>query len=279
MGMYSILIRPWVRNADIDKASRIALRYFEFIEKIPGGRFVSRLIHNNRPVGLQREVFGLPFYNPVGLGAGLDLHGVLYNDLNNLGFSFVEIGPLDADGVRRAVRKIQDDPQDDILAACIHKDHLTAFTLAYDFCDFFVIDIGEDSGTDILDSLLDTRLAEEDYKPVIVKLPKHITLSEINDLLDYSQMNGIDGIEAVNMDQLRHVISYCEGRLPVIADTGIETPQQAAEALDAGASLIELRNGLVREGPGCVSNILKYLLNQRKNERTHPEEDRTAAEE
>ena len=141
MGLYSILIKPWVRNANIEKASRVALRYFELIEKIPGGRTISRWIHNNRPVGLQREVFGLQFYNPIGLASGLDIYGELYNDLNNLGFSFVEVGPMDAKRVRRAVRRIQDDPQNDITAACINADYLTAFTLAYDFFDFFVIDI------------------------------------------------------------------------------------------------------------------------------------------
>ena len=206
MGLYGILIKPFVRRRDIESASRIALRYFELIEKIPGGRLISRWIHRNRPEGLQREVFGLDFYNPVGLGAGLDLYGELYNDLNNLGFSFVEIGPMDADGVRRAVRRIQDDPQDDILAACINADHLTAFTLAYDFCDFFVIDIASNPSTDVLDPLLDARVGEEIYKPIVVKLPKSIPVSEIDDIIDYSLMNGVDGIEARSLEQIRHIV-------------------------------------------------------------------------
>ena len=234
MGLYSILIRPFVRRADIEKASRVALRYFEMIERIPGGRLISRWIHNNRPTGLQREVFGIDFYNPIGLGAGLDIYGELYNDLNNLGFSFVEIGPMNADGIRRAIRRIQQDPQNDILAACINEDYLTAFTLAYDFCDFFVIDLSTNPSTDILDPLLDARLAEEVYKPIVVKLP-------------------------------------------VISNHAIETPEQAAEALEAGASLIEVRDGLVRQGPNFVSNIQKYLLNQAKNERNNPKPDSPAA--
>jgi len=279
MGLYSILVRPFVRNAETEKASKRALRYFEFIEKIPLGRTLSRWFHNNRPVGLQREVFGLPFYNPVGLGAGLDIYGELYNDLNNLGFSFVEIGPMGADGVRRAVQRIQEDPQDDILACCINRDFLTAFTLAYDFCDFFVIDLSEQSGTDIVDPLLDARLAEEVYKPIVLKLPKEISTAEIDEILDFSLMNGIDGIQARNLDQVRQIASYAGGnRIPIIANTHIETPSQAAEALEAGASLLELRSGLVRQGPKFVANILKYLLNLSKNERTNPKQNRNAAE-
>lgn len=279
MGLYSILIRPFVRNAEIEKASRVALRYFELIEKIPGGRLISRWIHNNRPTGLQREVFGLNFYNPIGLGAGLDIYGELYNDLNNLGFSFVEIGPLDADGVRRAVRRIQQDPQNDILAACISADFLTAFTLSYDFCDFFVIDISSNPSTDVLDPLLDARLAEETDKPIIVKLPKSLPPSEIEDILDYSQMNGINGVEALSLEQIRHIAAYTAGRLPIIANIPIDSPERAAEALEAGASLIELRDGLVRHGPGFISKIQKHLLNIAKSERNNPRTDSPATEE
>lgn len=267
MGLYSILLRPFVHKADIEKASRVALRYFELIERIPGGRLISRWIHNNRPTGLQREVFGIDFYNPIGLGAGLDIYGELYNDLNNLGFSFVEIGPMNADGIRRAIRRIQKDPQNDILAACINEEYLTAFTLAYDFCDFFVIDISSNPNTDILDPLLDARLAEEVYKPIVVKLPPVLPSSETEDLMDYCLMNGIDGIETRSLEQIRHIVEYTSGRIPIISNHAIETPEQAAEALEAGASLIEVRDGLVRQGPNFVSNIQKYLLNLAKNER------------
>ena len=279
MGLYSLFVKPFVRNADIEKASKRALRYFEFIEMVPLGRTLSRWLHNNRPVGLQREVFGLPFYNPVGLGAGLDIHGELYNDLNNLGFSFVEIGPMGADGVRRAVQHIQEDPSNDILGCCIDRDFLTAFALAYDFCDFFVIDLSEHPGTDILDPLLDARLAEEIYKPIILKLPKKISSTEIGEILDFSLMSRIDGIEARSLEQVRQIASFGGGnRIPIIANTHIETARQAAEALDAGASLVEVRTGLVRQGPRFVGNMLKYLLNRTKNERTSSKPNRNAAE-
>ena len=58
----------------------------------------------------------------------------------------------------------------------------------------------------------------------------------------------------------------------------IDTPEQAAEALEAGASLIEVRDGLVRQGPQFVSKIQKYLLNLVKNERSNPREDSPAPE-
>ena len=138
MSLYNVIIRPFVKKMDLERASELGLKYFRFIGRIPLMRSLNRWMYGNKPKGLQRELFGLDFYNPIGLGAGLDKHCELYNDLNNLGFSFVEVGPLDSDGVRQACRNIRKDPPDDILAACIDRDYLTSFTLGYDFFDFFV---------------------------------------------------------------------------------------------------------------------------------------------
>ncbi len=43
---------------------------------------------------LEKEVFGLRFHNPVGLGAGFDKNAVYLNELETLGFGFVEIGTV-----------------------------------------------------------------------------------------------------------------------------------------------------------------------------------------
>ncbi len=43
---------------------------------------------------LQKNVFGLNFKNPVGLGAGFDKNALYLNELETLGFGFVEIGTV-----------------------------------------------------------------------------------------------------------------------------------------------------------------------------------------
>ena len=43
---------------------------------------------------LERNLFGLTFKNPVGLAAGFDKNAVLYNELANFGFGFIEIGTV-----------------------------------------------------------------------------------------------------------------------------------------------------------------------------------------
>ena len=43
---------------------------------------------------LVKDIFGLHFKNPVGLGAGFDKNALYLNELQNLGFGFVEIGTV-----------------------------------------------------------------------------------------------------------------------------------------------------------------------------------------
>jgi len=59
--------------------------------------WVKKIISNkfsfNHP-SLSKEVFGLQFKNPVGLGAGFDKNALYLNELEALGFGFVEIGTV-----------------------------------------------------------------------------------------------------------------------------------------------------------------------------------------
>ena len=59
------------------------------------------------------------------------------------------------------------------------------------------------------------------------------------------------------------MVKYIHGKtgdnLPIIGVGGIMSPQQAAEMLDAGASLVEIYSGFIYEGPAIIRRILKYL--------------------
>ena len=59
--------------------------------------FMKRVISNSfsfNNASLQKELFGLTFKNPVGLGAGFDKNALYLNELEALGFGFVEIGTV-----------------------------------------------------------------------------------------------------------------------------------------------------------------------------------------
>jgi dihydroorotate dehydrogenase len=55
---------------------------------------IIRRVYTLEDPALEREVFGLKFKNPVGLAAGFDKNALLYNELSDFGFGFIEIGTL-----------------------------------------------------------------------------------------------------------------------------------------------------------------------------------------
>ncbi|MBK1894544.1 quinone-dependent dihydroorotate dehydrogenase [Chryseobacterium paridis] len=92
--MYKTLIRPILFKFDPEEVHYFTfsmLKNFPFLTKL----FLPKPIEDKR---LEREVFGLKFKNPVGLAAGFDKNAVLFEELSDLGFGFVEIGTLTPKG-------------------------------------------------------------------------------------------------------------------------------------------------------------------------------------
>ncbi len=92
--MYTSLIRPLLFQFDPEKVHHFTFGMLKTIAKIP---LVAPLIRSRyliEDVRLEREVFGLTFKNPVGLAAGFDKNAVLYNELADFGFGFIEIGTV-----------------------------------------------------------------------------------------------------------------------------------------------------------------------------------------
>lgn len=92
--MYKLLIRPLLFLFDPEKVHHFTFACIRLLGKIPGClRLVRRVYVNNDP-GLQREVFGLQFPNPVGLAAGFDKNATHFRELSAFGFGFIEIGTV-----------------------------------------------------------------------------------------------------------------------------------------------------------------------------------------
>ena len=92
--MYKLFIRPLLFSLDPEKAHHFTFKYLKLIHKIPFVPSLIRFIYQVEHPSLHREVFGLHFKNPVGLAAGLDKDAILYQELSNLGFGFIEIGTI-----------------------------------------------------------------------------------------------------------------------------------------------------------------------------------------
>lgn len=218
-------------------------------------------------------------------------------------------------GMLHAINRIKSDPPKTIICASIAKnsssaseadivnDYKKAFSYLYDFVDMFTINVScpnveglqhlQDVSylSDLVDPLLDLRVCYDTYKPLLVKVSPDIPHEELDEILNYCLISGIDGIVAGNtttsreglttprekvekigngglsgaplfersLALVRYIHDKTEGRLPVIGVGGIMNADQATQMLQAGASLIEICTGFVYEGPSAVKNILKNL--------------------
>lgn len=91
--MYRLIIRPILFLLDPEKVHHISFSSIKFFSKI-GLTSLMKSMFAVEDKRLEKELFGLKFKNPVGLAAGFDKNAVLYNELSDFGFGFVEIGTL-----------------------------------------------------------------------------------------------------------------------------------------------------------------------------------------
>ena len=87
--MYKWLIRPILFKIDPEKVHYLALGALS----LPGISGIMRLLYRV-PSGLEKDLFGLKFPNPVGLAAGFDKDGKYIKVLESLGFGFIEVGTV-----------------------------------------------------------------------------------------------------------------------------------------------------------------------------------------
>lgn len=92
--MYKSIIRPILFRFDPERVHHFTFGSISFLNKIPGVSALIRSMYQLNNPKLEREVFGLKFKNPVGLAAGLDKDAKIYNELDNFGFGFIEIGTI-----------------------------------------------------------------------------------------------------------------------------------------------------------------------------------------
>ena len=96
--MYKSIIRPIFFLFDPEKIHYFTFSLIHFLCKIPLLSSIFRGLYQVNDKKLERNLFGLTFKNPVGLAAGFDKNAVLYNELANFGFGFIEIGTVTPKG-------------------------------------------------------------------------------------------------------------------------------------------------------------------------------------
>ena len=89
------LIKPIFFKFDPEDVHYFVVKRLQwFHDKFPLGKTILRSSFDVNIKGLEREVFGIKFKNPVGLAAGFDKNGEYIEALSNLGFGFIEVGTV-----------------------------------------------------------------------------------------------------------------------------------------------------------------------------------------
>jgi dihydroorotate dehydrogenase len=89
------LIKPLFFKFDPEKVHYFVVQRLKwFHDHFPLGKTIIRSSFDIHIKGLEREVFGIKFRNPVGLAAGFDKNGEYVEALSDLGFGFIEVGTV-----------------------------------------------------------------------------------------------------------------------------------------------------------------------------------------
>jgi len=178
-------------------------------------------------------------------------------------------------------------------------DYRFSYERLYQRGDYFVVNVSSPNTpglrqlqdkkhlVEIVTALNEYRDAQDERKPLLVKIAPDLSHEAIDEVLEVCRSNSIDGIIAVNTTVSRkgvsetaagiagglsglpiqrratEIIRYIhrkEPALPIIGVGGIFTAEDAYEKIRAGASLVQVYTGFIYEGPLIAADINRGLL-------------------
>ncbi len=183
------------------------------------------------------------------------------------------------------------------------EDYTKAFRALYPWVDYFVVNVSSPNTPNLrelqdkeplrklLHSLQEINTAQEQAKPIFMKMAPDLSKQQIDDVLDISRDSGLAGVVATNTTIARNIkhysasyvealgaggisgrpltevslecIKYISDRagdeLAIIAVGGIFSAEDAQNMLDAGADLVQIYSGFVYRGPQILADILNNI--------------------
>jgi dihydroorotate dehydrogenase len=180
MSFYKSIIRTALYKYDPEQVHEFVCHFLIKISSFPFVIPILRFFYEQKNPKLERNLFGLTFKNPVGLAAGFDKNAQLIDQMDALGFGFVEIGTLtprpqvgndkprlfrlepdDAlinrmgfnnEGVEEAVKRLKARQSKIIVGGNIGKnkmtdnedatyDYMAAYNQLFNYVDYFVVNV------------------------------------------------------------------------------------------------------------------------------------------
>jgi dihydroorotate dehydrogenase len=143
----------------------------------------------------------------------------------------------------------------------------------------------------LLLTLQNINLQRPNPKPILLKIAPDLNWEQVDDVIEIVQAVNLAGIVATNTtisrdglasdvslvqdmgmgglsgkpvrkkstEIIKYITRKTNGAIPIIAVGGIFNAKDAAEKIEAGASLVQVYTGFIYSGPGIAKNICKYF--------------------
>jgi dihydroorotate dehydrogenase len=272
-------------------------RGMSMIASLPGGHHIINFLGREESSKLlQKNIAGIQFPNPVGLSGKIDplLSGT--NAFVNLGFGFIEMGPItlrqttseelpivdkehetihfshgDSIDLKQTIQKLKrirfKQPVLIRLSGTM-KDLQEMINALEDYADCFVLSYSE------LDRSPKGFLQTE--KPIFLAVP----VEEAFNVPIEEMKNFFSGVILEEMPREKNKFSYSQlletvlslkkqnPDFPIITVGGIIEPSNALTLMEAGADCVMLSSGYVFSGPGLTKRINEALLQEKEPKET-----------
>ncbi|MEH7254300.1 dihydroorotate dehydrogenase [Neobacillus niacini] len=269
------------------------------IASIPGGRkLIGFLGHMQPPKEFRKELNDTAFPSPVGLSGNIDPNLSGINAFQELGFGFIEIGPIVLNEPKAQIEPRMENStilfsehQEKVLLKLIIKK-LTSLNIKIPIFAKIDKQVNRNEWDIIIQHLtpfvdafiltseqIDSCVAKSEAaleRPFYVSFSSdEVNKTEIEKLIKHTRFGGIvvnaprrtvDSYwhEASNANEClaKNVkqVKELHPELIVITSGGVETPDEAYTLVHAGANLLLISEGYVKAGPGLPKRIHERLL-------------------
>ncbi|MBD7963105.1 dihydroorotate dehydrogenase [Fictibacillus norfolkensis] len=284
---YHTFFKPLLFRLKSETSRDLTLHTMNTLAKLHFGDKVIQFFGHMQPSKeLEQKLAGITFPSPVGISGALDPHLNGTQAFTNLGFGFIEVGPITVMpqksgkpiirnlvketlvyehlqenlGLEAALIKLQSMksvtiPLGILIKAETLQDYEKLVQKLDEYAAFFIIDV---QGASYLE-----RIRGFTLKPLVLELNHQKVKSVTEDVAvdGFIIREGIISDEGIELGQMEmhHLKESIQQLLPynkpIIASGGVHEPGDAMELFREGASLVQLHSGFVYSGPGLPKRI------------------------
>ncbi|MFS0863453.1 dihydroorotate dehydrogenase [Fredinandcohnia sp. 179-A 10B2 NHS] len=282
---YHLLFKPILSHISPQVSREFIHKGMNRIASIPGGHHIINFLGREESSKLlEKEIQDVEYVNPVGLSGKIDPLLSGSRAFSNLGFGFIEIGPVTMQPNKKPTPPTVDTSTKTICFSSNYESIGLTNTLErlkkWKPKQPVLVRIGgpDEEQVELMKTLdtyanafitsSTTLTLSNTNKPVYLA----VSVTDIHDLpIDIIQttFSGIvldelaDTLEKDHLDNLLGAIVYLRNNgfeQPIITVGGVLEPAHALELLDVGADLVMLSGGYVFSGPGLTKRINEAIL-------------------